>query len=311
MQERNQIILKLILAHFILVPVLILFSFFHRTGSLLVLPIAQCILIIILMAGYWEFFSKWFKWSFILFCEVMILVSAGTRIASAYIVRPSSVWIVVLSIALAASLFLLIRILIVIFKKDPERLEIEFPFKDGEYMVTDGGDSSMSRMMNYHYHSSVHKKKGTNKSMRYATDVVKLSGMSSGFLPLKNEDYPIFGEKLFAPMDGIVVQVKNDIEDNRPFTGNYPYNTGNTIVLKKDDYYFLLGHLKKGSITIHEGDQVKSGDMIGMAGNSGMSERPHLHAQLMKSESGEFWKGMGICIQWKGRNLYKNRILHI
>ena len=44
MQERNQIILKLILAHFILVPVLILFSFLRITGSLLVLSIAQCIL---------------------------------------------------------------------------------------------------------------------------------------------------------------------------------------------------------------------------------------------------------------------------
>jgi murein DD-endopeptidase MepM/ murein hydrolase activator NlpD len=54
---------------------------------------------------------------------------------------------------------------------------------------------------------------------------------------------------------------------------------------------------------------VNAGDQVGEAGNSGMSERPHLHMQLMKSETDEYWKGRGICICYEARNLYKNRII--
>ena len=44
------------------------------------------------------------------------------------------------------------------------------------------------------------------------------------------------------------MKVVDGIPDNEPWSGNYPYNTGNTVVIQKDDYYLLLGHLKKDSI---------------------------------------------------------------
>lgn len=173
------------------------------------------------------------------------------------------------------------------------------------------GNSKLSRMMNYHFHSPVHKKKGTNKSMLYATDVVKLRYKMSSFIPRTNEEYPIFNEKVISPMEGTVVKVVDDIDENVPFSGNYPYNTGNTVVIKKDNYYFLLGHLKQGSIVVEPGDFVKRKDLLGHAGNSGMSERPHLHMQLMHCDHENYWKGMGICIKYKDKNLYKNRLVKV
>ena len=165
--------------------------------------------------------------------------------------------------------------------------------------------------MNYHFYSPVHKKNKTNRSMQFAVDVVKLNNDPSSLLPLINEDYLIFDEPVYAPMEGIVLKVVNNIPDNGPFSGNYPYNTGNTVVIKNNDFYFLLGHLKMGSILVKEGDFMHQNDFIGKAGNSGMSERPHLHMQLMKSDTDNYWKGTGISIQYEGKNLYKNRLITI
>jgi murein DD-endopeptidase MepM/ murein hydrolase activator NlpD len=91
-------------------------------------------------------------------------------------------------------------------------------------------------------------------------------------MPLNNEDYPIFGEKVFCPINGTVIKVVNNIDDNIPYSGNYPYNTGNTLIIKDGNYYFLIGHLKKGSIRINTGDYVHQNDLLAEVGNSGYSE---------------------------------------
>lgn len=124
-------------------------------------------------------------------------------------------------------------------------------------------------------------------------------------LPTENEAYPVFGEAVYCPLEGTVIKLVNNIEDNIPFSGNYPYTTGNTVVLKNANYYLLLGHLKKGSVRVKLGDTVRRNDKIGACGNSGMSERPHLHMQLIKSNEEDYWKGMGISMQFQGKNLYK------
>ena len=119
----------------------------------------------------------------------------------------------------------------------------------------------------------------------------------------------MFGEKVYSPMDGVVINVENSIPDNEPFTGNYPYNTGNTVVIQKDNCFLLLGHLKRGSISVSAGDVIKANDLLGMAGNSGWTERPHLHMQLVKSDSDLYWYGTGIEIRYKNINLFKNRLI--
>jgi murein DD-endopeptidase MepM/ murein hydrolase activator NlpD len=112
-------------------------------------------------------------------------------------------------------------------------------------------------------------------------------------------------------MEGEVVKVENSLTDNEPYIGQYLYNTGNTVVIRNGKYYLLLGHLMKDSIKVKEGEKVKRKTLIGHVGNSGYSERPHLHMQLIKSESENYWLGEGICIKYKDRNLYKNRIIDV
>ncbi|MEJ2637369.1 MAG: M23 family metallopeptidase [Calditrichia bacterium] len=259
------------------------------------------------LAGSWEFFSDRFKLLYFSFFELILTAGLILKITFTPAQAANIPLVLLFSFVQIYLIYLLIKILIVRNGKDKRRHEIEFPLKNGSYLVTDGGDSRVSRIMNYHYHSPVHKRNKTNLSMIFATDVVKTGNGGARFLPKQNEQYAIFNENLYSPMEGEVIKVVNDIEDNIPFIGKYPYNTGNTVVVRGGKYYFLLGHLRQGSITVKEDEHVKRGDLLGRVGNSGYSERPHLHMQLIESESENYWSGKGVCIQYRGRNLYKNR----
>lgn len=306
MKERNQIGFKLIVSHFFLVIILLTVSIIMKSDSYLFLSITQTILIILYLSGYWEFFGFRFRMIYAAICEILIIAGLIWKINES----PLNSNILLTSGLIIFQVFLifqLIKILIVIFERGQKFIEIEFPLKNGLYLITDGGNSKISRLMNYHFYSPTHRKNKTNNSMLYATDIVKISDDNHSFLPKTNNKYPIFNEGIYSPIDGIIEKVVNNIDDNVPFAGNYPYNTGNTVVIKKDNYYLLLGHLKKDSIKVKVGEIVQRNDLLGLAGNSGWTERPHLHMQLIESENENYWKGVGICMKFRNKNLYKNR----
>ncbi len=313
MKERNIIIIKLLTSHILLVPMVLMAIFLFNFPLVPALLIAQTLLIILFFTGYWEFFSDKARLLIFLICELAIISVIPVKLSSGNFNSGGMIIFLALSVIEGYLLFLLGKILWVITKQEKEKFEIAFPFRNGTYLITDGGNSRLSRLMNYHFHSPVHKRKNTNLSMLHATDIVKLNENGRKFLPSenKNADYPVFGENIYSPVYGQVVKVVSDLEDNIPFSGNYPYNTGNTVVIKDDNFYLLLGHLKKGSIVVKTGDTVSANDLIGKAGNSGMSERPHLHMQLMKCEDADYWKGLGISMQFRGKSLYKNRRIKI
>lgn len=58
---------------------------------------------------------------------------------------------------------------------------------------------------------------------------------------------------------------------------------GNYVILQCGDYYPLYAHLKNGSVCVRPGDLVRSGDCLGVVGNSGSSLQPHLHFQVMNT----------------------------
>ena len=49
--------------------------------------------------------------------------------------------------------------------------------------------------------------------------------------------------------------------------------------------YVMYAHLVPGSVPVHVGDYVRQGQKIGLLGNSGNSDAPHLHFQLMDRPS--------------------------
>ncbi len=309
MNERSVMMLKLVSIHVILPVVMTVAAFFVHNDAFLVNIVAQTILLVVYLAGYWEFFGLRFRRLFPLLLEIILLAQFVSRARTTTIFRYNIYFADVLFMVELFLIIQLIRIVVVMRVTDRVKLEIHFPFKDGKFLITDGGNGKVSGLMNYHYNSAVHRKNHMNKSMLFATDIVNASLPYPSFMPRENTDYPIFGEAVFSPIDGTVVKVENSMPDNRPYAGEYPYNTGNTVVIRRNDLYLLLGHLKEGSVTVQVGDNILAGQQIAQAGNSGMSERPHIHIQLMKSETDNYWAGSGICVQFKGINLYKNRLI--
>jgi hypothetical protein len=194
---------------------------------------------------------------------------------------------------------------------DEEPVSLSFPFKNGVYAVYEGGNGRASSLMNYHYGSSMHKGASVNRSMKYAVDVTKLSmwgNDANGILPRDNAKYAIFNEVLYSPCDGEIFDVVDKWDNNVPFGDKAPYNDGNHVVIKTTNFYVLMGHLQKGSITVKVGDQVKQGQPIAKAGNSGWTLQPHTHIQAMKVSPGSFWAAEGLPIYFDGKNTVKNTL---
>ena len=57
---------------------------------------------------------------------------------------------------------------------------------------------------------------------------------------------------------------------------------GNNVLIDHGNgEYSSLAHLQRGSVRVKAGDRVSQGDVLGRVGNSGSSDTPHLHYQLM------------------------------
>jgi murein DD-endopeptidase MepM/ murein hydrolase activator NlpD len=86
-----------------------------------------------------------------------------------------------------------------------------------------------------------------------------------------------FGQPVFAPAAGLVVEVHDGGEDRPP--GNPgPREEANFILLDHGaGERSRLVHLKKGSIRVRPGERVQEGQLLAEVGNSGMTDGPHLH----------------------------------
>lgn len=149
---------------------------------------------------------------------------------------------------------------------------LDLPF-DGTWMAGHAGGSEI-----INYHCAV-------EAQQFAMDVVKLNE-SGGFYSGKGnqpKDFATFGASILAPVSGTVVQVVDSVEDidiNLQVLDTLN-PAGNHVVIEfEPDRYVFLAHLNKGSIVVHVGDEVTSGQQVAKAGNSGNTTWPHLHMHI-------------------------------
>lgn len=88
---------------------------------------------------------------------------------------------------------------------------------------------------------------------------------------------------VYAAADGLVMAVRNDMPDNRPYPDAPLGNT--VLLLHKGGVQTSYSHLAHDSATVEIGDRVRAGDLIGHAGSSGNTTYPQIG--FMVSVAGE------------------------
>lgn len=158
-------------------------------------------------------------------------------------------------------------------------IDLSIPFSEKGYTILQGGNSVIQNPFH-----------GRLKAQRYALDIIQVNNSgrrAKGIAPASNEKYFCFGDTLLSPVDGIVVNSKADIEDNKPGTMNSILPIGNHIIIRSGNYFIIMGHLQKQGIFVQKGVGVNKGDRIGVIGNSGRSIEPHLHLQVIKIDQSQ------------------------
>jgi len=117
---------------------------------------------------------------------------------------------------------------------------------------------------------------------RDALDIVMVvDGKTSQGDRSRLESFPIFGQPLLAVADGRVTEVVDGRPDRPVGDTTWQAMAGNHVVLDiGGGHYVLYGHLRQGSLRVHEGEQVRRGQVVGQVGDSGNSGEPHLHLQV-------------------------------
>jgi murein DD-endopeptidase MepM/ murein hydrolase activator NlpD len=134
---------------------------------------------------------------------------------------------------------------------------------------------------------------------RFAYDIVMLKeGQLYKTDGKINEDWYSFGQPVLADADGQVVKAIDAYDDNQPLK---PSETnpkyGNSVVIDHGNGEFsMYAPLKRGSVTVKEGQTAKAGQQIGLTGNSGNSPFTHLHYHLQNS--GEWFNGQGLPVSF-------------
>ncbi len=136
-------------------------------------------------------------------------------------------------------------------------------------------------------------------SQRFAIDFIQMvNGEIFKGDPAILSNWHVYGVELLAVADGVVTSVVNDQPDITPFQPNPNRLTkqtaaGNHVVVDLGNgLSYVFGHMQTGSVRVKEGDRVTKGQVLGLVGNSGNTDAPHLHVHVMTGP--DIFQGRGI-----------------
>jgi murein DD-endopeptidase MepM/ murein hydrolase activator NlpD len=130
---------------------------------------------------------------------------------------------------------------------------------------------------------------GESIAQRFAIDWVKEDTEGRLFAGDESQvrEHLAYGQEVIAVAAGRIVVVQDGIPDNVPgdsrAVGMTTETLGGNYVLQDlgNERFAFYAHLQPGSVRVREGDQVARGQVLGLVGNSGNSQRPHLHFHVV------------------------------
>ncbi len=173
-----------------------------------------------------------------------------------------------------------------------QELAYMLPF-EGAWLTVNGG-STMENSHSWEIYTQ-----------RYAYDFVRVDEDGESFSGEGTylSDYYCYEQAILSPADGVVVRIRDGVRDYKG-VGDYSVDwktrdfRGNFVIIQHAPKEFsFLAHLKRNSLMVKKGDQVKKGQLIGLCGNSGNSTEPHLHFHLQ--DRANFWTAMGLPIRFE------------
>jgi hypothetical protein len=187
-------------------------------------------------------------------------------------------------------------------------VDLQFPLRDGPYLVANGGTnttiSSHARTL-----ARATPRQRLYWGQSYGVDIVAIDRfglVSNGISPSEPRRYRIFGHKVHAPCDGLVVQAADHLPDMPVPVMDSVNMAGNHVLLRCAGADVLMAHFRKGSLRVRPGDRVRSGTLVAEVGNSGNSSMPHLHihAQEPGTRAAPF-SGRPLPMRFDGRYLVR------
>jgi urea transporter/murein DD-endopeptidase MepM/ murein hydrolase activator NlpD len=151
-----------------------------------------------------------------------------------------------------------------IFRFGTINIKISLPFS-GIWKVYQGFNGEWTHKGKYNYACDFVK---TKNDITYKNDGIYCS------------DYYSFGESILAPVNGYIIDTKDDLIDNNIGDVDKINNWGNYIIIKSDLGFFVkICHIMQCSISCKIGEYINVNQIIAKCGNSGYSPEPHIHIQ--------------------------------
>jgi peptidase M23-like protein len=162
------------------------------------------------------------------------------------------------------------------------------PLKGARWVVAGGCCTPYS----YHRGATLPINGAIHVAERYAIDFVQLNDKNMLYSGPQDQlsSYAFFGDEVHSVANGIVVQIADRLPEQVP--GKLPeaatiqMAAGNHAVIDiGEGRYAFYAHMQPGSVRVKVGDKVVTGQVLGVLGNSGNTDAPHLHFHVMDGPS--------------------------
>ena len=129
----------------------------------------------------------------------------------------------------------------------------------------------------------------TRAPQRYAQDWIYLdpvTGQAAAGNVTLAKNFLGYGREIYSVANGTVVDVMDGLPDLETIYSAPPATVataaGNYVIVDiGNQKYACYAHMVPGSIRVRVGDTVTEGQILGLMGNSGNSDLPHLHFQVV------------------------------